>query len=340
MRFANPMLLWLLLLVPALIFGLAMRYGWRRRMAGKLGHLPQIAKLADSVSHGRRLAKAILWVAGLGLLLATMARPQGGKKTTLAPALGIDIVVALDFSKSMLARDAYPSRIKRAKLELARLIDSLNGDRLGLVAFAGETLSYPLTTDYTAAKIFWRDMSPLDMPVGGTAIGKAIVASTRLLAAVRRHNKPRSQVILLLTDGEDHQSDPLKAAKHAAKLGIRIYAVGIGSRSGEVIPQLNADGTIAGYQKGKKGAVLTTRLDAKTLQQLADLTKGKYIEMSPRRFGVEPILKELASLQRSEAKARLIRHYDDIPQWLLFPAFLLLLWEVCLPDRKRKKDRQ
>ncbi len=335
MRFANPALLWLLLLVPVLVIGISLRYGWRRRMLARLGHLPQVERLVRSVSPGRRLTKAILLVVGVGLLLAAAARPQGGERTPLAPSVGIDIVVALDFSKSMLARDAYPSRIERAKLELGRLIDSLKGDRLGLVAFAGETLSYPLTTDYVAAKIFWRDMTPLDMPVGGTAVGKAIVAGTRLLTGVRGKGPPRSQVILLLTDGEDHQSEPLEAAKEAAKLGIRVFAVGIGSASGEVIPRLNEDGTIAGYLKRADGQVITTRLDSKTLREVAQITKGKYIGIDPKRFGVEPILAELSKLHKSEAKARLIRHFRDIPEVLLLPALLLLLWECCLRDRRR-----
>ncbi|MCC6746065.1 MAG: VWA domain-containing protein [Deltaproteobacteria bacterium] len=336
MRFANPELLWLLALLPALIVGLALRYGWRRRTLASLGNLAQVARLAASVSPGRRLAKAILLVLGLGLVILTLARPQAGERTSLAPAVGIDLVVALDFSKSMLARDAYPSRIERAKAELVRLIDGLKGDRLGLVAFAGETLSYPLTTDYAAAKLFWRDMTPLDMPVGGTAIGKAIVAGTRLLTAVRGKGPPRSQVILLLTDGEDHESEPLEAAKEAGRLGIRVYTVGIGSRSGEPIPQLNEDGTISGYLQGPGGRPVTSRLEDRTLAEVAKHTRGRYIEMDPRHFAVEPILAELEKLTRSEIKSRLVKHYDEVYPWFLFPALLCLILELLLSDRRRR----
>jgi len=337
MRFANPQLLWLLLLLPVLVVGLALRYGWRRRTLARLGHLPQVRRLADSVSPSARLVKAVLLVVGTALVILSLARPQAGERSTLASAVGIDIVVALDFSKSMLAQDAYPSRIERAKAELSRLLDSLKGDRVGLVAFAGETLSYPLTTDYTAAKLFWRDMSPLDMPVGGTAMGKAIVAANRLLAGVRGKGPPRSQVILLLTDGEDHESDPIEAAKESAKQGVRIYAVGIGSRSGEPIPLLNEDGTVAGYMPKPGGGFVTTRVDAKVLRQLASITRGRYIAMEPRRFGVEPILREIATLKKSESKSRLIRHYDEVFAFFLFPGFMLLLVEACL--RERRMDR-
>jgi len=337
MRFANPQLLWLLLLVPALVVGLALRHGWRRRKLQQLGHLPQVRRLAASVSWGRRLAKAVLLVVGVTLALLALARPQAGERATLAKAVGIDIVVALDFSKSMLARDAYPSRVERAKAELSRLMDAIKGDRLGLVAFAGTTLSYPLTTDYAAAKLFWRDLSPLDMPVGGTALGKAIVAATRLLTGVRAKGPPRSQVILLLTDGEDHDSDPVAAAKEAAKKGIRIYAVGIGSRSGEPVPEVSEDGKVIGYMKRDDGSFVTTRLDEDTLRKVAQETGGSYIAMDPRHFGVEPILAQLAKLKKSEAHSRLIKHYDEVYAWLLLPGFFLLLLEACIPDRKRRR---
>jgi len=334
MRFANPQALWLLTLLPVLVVGLALRFGWRRRLIAGIGHHAQIAKLTASVSHTRRLIKTLALVGGFALLILALARPQAGERTTLAPYEGIDVVVALDFSKSMLARDAYPSRIERAKAELARLIDSLRGDRIGLVAFAGDTMSYPLTTDYSAAKLFWRDLMPADMPLGGTAIGKAIVASVKLLKAVRGKGPPRSQVILLLTDGEDHESEPIEAAKEAAKLGIRIYSVGIGSRSGEPIPELDGEGKIIGYVS-QNGKPVTTRLDYQTLEQISNATHGKYIEMEPRQFGVEPLIKALDKLTRSEIKSRLIKHYDDVFAWLVAPAFLLLLLELGLTDRRK-----
>ncbi len=335
MRFANPQLLWLLLLVPVLIVGIALRYGWRRRTLASLGDPEQVQRLTASVSHGRRLIKNLLLIAGVTLLILSLARPQAGERTTLAPYVGIDIVVALDFSKSMFARDAYPSRIERAKAELNRLLDSLRGDRIGLVAFAGETLSYPLTTDYAAAKLFWRHMTPNDRPVGGTAIGKAITAATRLLTAVRGKSPPRSQVIILLTDGEDHESEPLKAAQEAGRRGIRIYAVGIGSRSGEPIPQVAEDGTVTGYLQ-QDGKPVTSHLDATTLAKIADATSGNYIEMDPKRFGVEPILKALKKLQRSEIKSRLVKDYDEVFQWFLLPALLLLLFDTSLGERRRR----
>lgn len=339
MRFAEPSLLWLLLAVPALIVGLALRFGWRRQVLARLGDAGQLARRLSPLSHGRRLAKSAALVLALALLALALARPQAGERTTLAPQVGLDLVVALDLSKSMLARDAFPSRIERAKAELGRLIDRLRGDRLGLVLFAGSTLTYPLTTDYAAAKLFLRDVGPADMPLGGTAIGRAVVAATRLLGAVRGHGPPRAQVIVVLTDGEDHDSEPLAAAREAAKRGIRIFTVGIGSRSGEPVPQLDARGQLVGYLE-HEGRPVASRLDSETLKQMASLTRGRYLEMEPQHFAVEPVITALEPLNRSAVDARLVRHYDEVYAFFVWPAFLLLLGELCLSERRRSRSEE
>src|SRR5207302_21551 len=164
---------------------------------GRVGHLPMIARMTASFSPARRRWRVILYTGGVALLIVTLARPQIPGRAKLTESRGLDLIVALDFSKSMLARDVYPSRLDRAKAELARFIDTLRGDRVGLVAFAGETISYPLTVDYEAAKLFWRDLQPDDLPVGGTDLGAAIKAATELLVSVRaREGKKRpAQVI-------------------------------------------------------------------------------------------------------------------------------------------------
>jgi len=251
----------------------------------------------------------------------------------------LDLVVALDFSKSMLARDVYPSRLERAKRELERLMDQLAGDRVGLVAFAGETLSYPPTTDYAAVKLFWRDLSPWDMPVGGTAIGRAMRAAGETLVRLRAKGgaaaAERAQVILLLTDGEDTDSEPLEAAEEASKLGIRVFTVGIGSRSGELIPEYDERGETTGYLKDADGKYVTSRLGEDTLAKIAQKTGGEYFHADVRRFGVEQIEAALAGLKRTENEARVVKDYDEVYEVLLLPAFLLLVGEACMSDRRR-----
>ena len=337
MRIANPHFLWLLLLVPVVVLAHVLAFSRRRRLLDALGSPVLIQRMAASVSVPRKVLRAIYLTGAVALLALALARPQAGGRARLEKQRGLDIVVALDFSKSMLARDVYPSRLERAKRELERLIDRLAGDRIGLVAFAGETLTYPPTTDYAAVKLFWRDLTPSDMPVGGTAIGRALRASIDLLKRLReRGGESRAQVILLLTDGEDTESEPLAVADEAAQLAIKIYSVGIGSRSGELVPQMNAEGQVEGYLKDRDGKYVTSRLAEDMLSQLATKTGGEYLRADAKRFGVEAIEAALGGLKRTENEARLVKQYDEVYEFLVLPAFLLLVGEACVNERRRR----
>jgi Ca-activated chloride channel family protein len=326
-----------LLAVPVLVLGFALAFARRHRALARLGDHPLIVRMTQSVSVARKVWRAALTVVALALMVLALARPQAGGRSHLEKPLGLDIIVALDFSKSMLAKDIYPSRLERAKRELERLLDSLAGDRVGLVAFAGETLSYPATTDYDAIKLFWRDLSPADMPVGGTAIGRALRAGIDMLSRLRSQGgETRDQIILLLTDGEDTESQPLAMADEAAKLGIKIYSVGIGSRSGELVPEPSENQEATGFIKDKDGKYVTSRLDESLLSQLAQKTSGGYLRADAQNFGVEAVTSALSGLKRTASEARLVKHYNEIFELLLLPAFLLLALEFCLSERRRK----
>jgi Ca-activated chloride channel family protein len=336
-RFANPHALWLLLTVPAAVLAYTLAFARRRRLLARLGDAPLVAKMAADVSMPRKRLRAVMVVVALAFLAVAVARPQAGGRARLTKQPGLDMIVALDFSRSMLAKDVYPSRLERAKRELEQLMDGLGGDRIGLVAFAGETLSYPPTTDYAAVKLFWRDLYPWDMPVGGTAIGQAMRASLDLLTRLRAKGGPsRAQVILLLTDGEDTDSEPMAVAEEASKLGVKVFTVGIGSRSGELIPEYDETGKVTGYVKDKDGKYVTSRLAEEMLMQIAQKTGGEYFHADPKRFGVEQIAHALAGLKRSENEARVVKQYDEIYELFLLPAFLLLVAEACTSERRRR----
>ncbi len=338
MRIAHPVLLWLLLAVPVVVLAYVLGFTRRRRLMQALGSQVLIQRMAASVSVPRKVLRAIYLTGAVGLLALALARPQAGGRAKLERQRGMDIVVALDFSKSMLARDIYPSRLERAKRELDRLIDRLAGDRIGLVAFAGETLTYPPTTDYAAVKLFWRDLAPGDMPVGGTAIGRALKSGLDLLKRLRaKGGESRGQVILLLTDGEDTESEPLVVAEEAQRLGVKIFAVGIGSRSGELVPEVSDTGQVVTYMKDKDGKYVTSRLAEDLLSQLAAKTGGEYLRADAKRFGVEAIEAALAGLKRTENEARLVKQYDEVYEVLVFPAFLLLVGEACLNERRKRR---
>lgn len=334
MRFGEPLLLWGLVVVPLFAIAYAVFFARRRRLLERLGDPALVARMTTSVSPRRRRFKAYLSVLALGLGLVALARPQLGSRAKLEKQHGLDVVVALDCSRSMLARDVYPSRLERAKRELERLIEDLVGDRVGLVAFAGETISYPLTTDHAAIKLLFRNIGPKDVPAGGTGIGQALRASVEMLRRARTERR-RAQIVVLVSDGEDTTGEPVAAARDAAKDGIRVFTIGVGSLQGELVPQMAADGSLAGYLRGPDGELVTTRLDEGRLRRVAEVTGGEYYRVDPRRFGVDAVRIALGNLQRAEHEARLVRKYEEGYAWFLFPAFMLLLAEAALGDRRR-----
>lgn len=351
MSWADEKALWLLLLVPVLLGG----YWWgaqrRMRATRSFGDAATVEPLIAGHAHWWRLVKASLVTATIALLIIAFAGPQYGSRTRVLRKRGIDVVIALDFSKSMLAQDVHPSRIRRAKAELELLLNDLDGDRVGLVAFAGDAMAFPMTVDYSAIRLFLRDLGPMDMPVGGTAIGKALIASKRLIESSNEGqgdaNEParRSKVVLLFTDGEDHEGDPVAAAEELKAAGIQVYTVGIGSSNGEPIPSYTSDGTLTGHMKDSDGRLVMTALTAEnedTLEEIASITGGQYLRAREGTVGVDQIRAAIDQLQESEQKARRVTVHENRFALVLLPAFLLIVLEGLLPDawvvRRRRRE--
>jgi len=334
-------LLWLLALVPVFAATVIATWFLRQRATGRFGDPSTLRALLVGRSGPWRATRGVLTVVGLGLVAVTLAGPQYGSRTRVLRKRGVDVVVVLDFSKSMLARDVRPNRIDRAKAELARFIEELDGDRVGIVAFAGETMEFPMTVDYAAIELFMRDLGPYDMPVGGTAIGRALTAAGRLLDRSSRprtageSEDERSKVVVLFTDGEDHEGDPVAAAQQLADSGVRVYAVGIGSRTGEPIPTYSPDGTWTGYTHDDNGELVTTALTAdneRQLERIAEVTGGRYFRARQGGVGVDQIRREMRRMKQAERQSRRVTVNEDRYALVLFPAFLLILLEALLPE--------
>lgn len=353
MTWRSAEVLWLLTLVPLFVGALITAWLLRQRATRRFGD----PKVAGSLIAGRsgplRAFRGVLFILAIALVTITLAGPRYGSRTRMLRKRGIDVVVALDFSKSMLARDVRPNRIERAKAELGRFLEELGGDRVGVVAFAGDTMEFPMTVDYGAVRLFLRDLGPYDMPVGGTAIGRALVAAKRLLLrsdtesgpAAEEARPPRERVVVLLTDGEDHEGDPVAAAKELAELGVRVYTVGIGSRAGEPIPTYSTDGTWTGYLRDRDGNVITSALTAQseeTLREVAETTGGKYFSATKGSVGVDRIRAEMRRMKQQERESRRVTVHEERYALVLLPAFLFLVLEALVPEAwlARRRRRQ
>jgi Ca-activated chloride channel family protein len=324
----------LLILLPLLLAFFWFIFRMKRRAMQRFGNLSLMEKLAFSFSPRKQRWKVALLVLALLFLLFSLARPQLGTKLTLMKREGVDIVIALDCSASMLAEDFKPNRLEKAKQEVNGLIARLQGDRVGLVAFAGVAfIQCPLTIDYSAAQMFLDIMDVNLIPQPGTAIGDAIHTSTKAFNQKERKYK----VLILLTDGEDHDSDPLGAAEEAEREGIRIYTIGIGSTQGEPIPLRDNRGGITGYKKDEEGGVVVSKLDETTLQKIALTTGGKYYHATTGEMELDKIYDDISKMEKKELEGKLMVQYEDRYQYFLFIAVVLLVGEFLLSDRRSKK---
>jgi Ca-activated chloride channel family protein len=306
----------------------------RARAQRRFGDVALVSKLETFDATGRRTVKGALLVLAVLFAFIALARPEFGHGTRLIPATNLDVVVVLDYSKSMYARDVAPSRIARAKAEVGRLIHDLPGARFGAIAFAGEPMSFPLTSDGGAIAQFFRQLEPNDMPVGGTATAKALERARELFAHDPK-SKDHVRVIVLVTDGEDLEGDPVNIAEACAKEGTRIDVVQIGGRLPETIPDVGADGKILGLRKDEEGKLITTELSAEGEAQLAKVastTNGTIVRSEHGETGIDKIARELARMMREELSEKVETVYAEEYAWPLGAALLLLVIEAAIDE--------
>lgn len=332
MLWRAPIWLWLLLLVP----GLAAFLWWalrRRRMAlRRFAEARLLPTLVPELDERRQRWRAVLVLVVVILLTVTLAGPRWGFQWQQVRREGVDIIVALDTSRSMLATDVKPNRLARAKLAIADLVRELQGDRIGLVVFAGTAfLQCPLTVDYGAFAESLRAVHVGIIPKGGTALAAAIdVALDAFEARQSKH-----EALVLITDGEDHEGDVAEAAKRAADRGVKIYTVGIGTTGGELIPAGEHDRD--GFLKDRQGNVVKSRLDESTLQQIATDTGGAYVHGAGPDLGLALLYRDyIARMDKRELHTAMQRRYEDRFQWPLVVAFLILVLEPLVGDRRRR----
>jgi len=333
-QFGSEQLLWLYLLVPALVlfFWYALRL--KRLAIEHFGEFELMRRLSLTVSQRAQRAKILLVIAAVALLVTALARPQFGTRVETVRREGQDIVVALDLSASMLAEDIAPNRLEKAKHAVGTLIGGLDGDRIGLIAFAGEAfVQSPLTVDYGAATLFLNAMSTDLMPVQGTNLAEALRVSVEAFDA----GEPQHRILIVITDGEDHEGEIDAAVESANEAGIRIYTVGVGSPDGVPIPEFDNQGRRSGYKRDENGDVVTTRLDEATLETIARETGGRYLRATPGENELDRLADEIAEMAGREFEARQVTQYEEQFQIFLGLTLVLLLAEALVPERRRPR---
>jgi Ca-activated chloride channel family protein len=331
-RFENIEYLYALLLIPFFSLLFILYILWKRKAIKRFGEYDMIRQLMPHYSPYRPVVRFILLMAAYTLLIIGLANPQIGSKMEKVQRKGADLVIALDVSNSMLAQDIRPDRLTRAVQGISKLIDRLEGDRIGIVVFAGKAyVQLPITTDYSAAKMFLTTISTRMVPSQGTAIGDALELSVKSF-----REDERSKAIVIITDGENHEGDALEAAQAAAEKGIRIFTIGMGSPEGSPVPVYDDMNRQTGFKSDRQGQTVISRLDETMLQQIASAGSGIYVRASTGQDGLTRILDEINAMEKQEIETRTFSEYESRFQYFLALALILLVIELIIPDRKSR----
>ena len=330
-RFANIEFLYLLILIPLLVAVLAFVSMRRKRLLARFGNVELLKTLMPDFSRSRQRLKAALYLVALTLLILAAARPQLGSKLREVKAEGVEMMLVVDVSNSMLAEDFEPNRLERTKYAIQKLFESLKQERVGLVAFAGEPkVQLPITSDYRMAQAFTRRLSTSLVAEQGTAIGRAL----ELAMLSYSSQSERSRVMVLITDGENHEDDAIEAAEKAAAQGIRIYTIGIGTPEGAPI---EIDGE---FVRDEEGEMVVSKLGEQMLEQIAATTDAAYVRATKQSIGLEEIVKSINAMERTELTTMRYEEYNEQYQYLLGAALLLLLFDSLILSRRNPRLRK
>jgi len=331
-RFANPDLLYLLLILPAMVIFFILNEARKRKTIRRIGDGELVNRLIPELSGVRPSVKFLFQLFAVASMIIILARPQFGSKLEEIKKEGVEVMIAMDVSNSMLAEDIQPDRLTRAKQALTRLIDNLDNDKIGLIVFAGDAYTQiPITTDYISAKMFLSAIGPGMVPKQGTAIGSAIDLGMRSFTP----GEGKSRAMIIISDGENHEDDPVSKAEEAAKAGIVIHTIGIGSADGVPVPVTT--GGKRDYLKDNDGNTVITRLDEDILRKIAATAGGSYVRASNSNIGLDEVFNEIRKMKKQELESKMYTEYNDQFQIFAAIALLLLLLDFVIMERKNRK---
>jgi Ca-activated chloride channel family protein len=330
-RFGNIEYLWGLLLIPLLTMFFVWSRIARRKALKKFGQHEIMEQLMPFSSKNRPRFKFLILMLALAFFIGGIARPQFGSKLKTVKREGVELIIALDVSNSMMAEDIQPNRLERAKRAISRLVDRLKDDKIGLIVFAGDAYTQlPITSDYNSAKLFLNSVNTQIVPKQGTAIGAAIDLARRSFTPNGEANK----AIIIITDGENHEDDAVSSAQAAVEEGIIVHTIGMGLPSGSPIPVLRGGQT--DYLKDRDGNVVVTKLNEQMLEQISAAGEGIYVRANNAQIGLNALFDEINKMEKQKMESRTYSEYDDQFQWFFAVGLFLLLLEFVILERKNK----
>lgn len=332
-RFAYPEYLYLLILIPVLVIIFRVSLIITRKRMKRFGNPEILSQLMPDVSYNRPVVKYVICIFAFTLLIFAVARPQYGTKLQQVKRKGIEIMIALDVSNSMIAEDIQPNRLEKAKQAISKLVERLVNDRVGLIVFAGQAYTQiPITNDYASAKMFLSTVSPGIVPVQGTAIGAAI----KLAMNSFTQQEDMNRAVIIITDGENHEDDPVAMARQAAEKGINVYTIGVGLPKGSPIPIPSSSGQKS-FLKDQEGKVVISKLNERMLEEIAAEGNGKYIRANNIRLGLNSLFDDINKIEKKEIEASIYSEYEEMFQYPIAFALLLLFIEFLILDRKNRR---
>tara|TARA_B100001287_G_scaffold275714_1_gene284139 strand:- start:332 stop:1363 length:1032 start_codon:yes stop_codon:yes gene_type:complete len=331
LKYEHIELLNLLYGIPIIIFGIIFYENWKKRAYKLFGEKQLVSKLTSSYSKRKALTKHILTILIFTFLIIGLSNPKIGTKMEEVKREGVDLIIAIDLSNSMLAEDIKPNRLERSKQAISRLIDKLTGDRIGLVVFAGDAyIQLPITTDYAAAKLFLSTVNTNIMPNQGTEIGKAIDLGIKSFDM----KNDQSKAIIIITDGENHDENAIEKTKEAQKLGIFVHTLGMGLSKGGPIPIYNKSAIQIGYRKDNDGNTIVSKLNEELLQKIAIEGKGSYVRANNSKVGLSTLFSEINKMEKKEIGTMVFTEFKDRFQIFLALTLFLLFIDLILSKKK------
>lgn len=329
-RFAHPELLYLLIVIPLLIVFYVVMVGKKKKAIAEFGNPELLKPLMPLLSFKRGVWKFVMLLIALMFVIVGVAGPQFGSKLQQVKKKGVELIIALDVSNSMMAQDIKPNRLEKAKMAISRMVEKLRDDKIGLIVFAGDAyVQLPITTDYSSAKLFLSNITTDIVPVQGTAIGSAIDMAVRSFTP----ETETSKAIIVITDGENHQDDAVAAARAAHEKGIVVHTVGMGLEQGAPIPERGKPGQ---FMKDGQGNVVISKLDENTLQQIAKAGEGLYVRASNSDVGLTQLLDEVNQMEKTLMEERIYSDYAEKYQYFLLVGLFFIFVEFMILGRRNK----